>query len=131
MVILLQWESTMETSFLKSPFEFKSKRSRSTADLELSYEVLVKILEHLRRGESRLQKFAWEFDVTSTLVYENLEKHCSHYLMLDQRVATFPFIEQKRCPQKIIFAGSESVQEAQEKRLVPETLTVRFSHEES
>lgn len=38
----------------------------------------MKILEHLRRGKSRLQKFAWEFDVTSTLVYENLEKHCSH-----------------------------------------------------
>lgn len=51
--------------------------------------------------------------------------------MLDQRVATFPFIEHKRCPLKIIFDGSESVQEAQEKRLVPETLTVRFSHEES
>lgn len=36
MVILLQWESAIETFFLKSPFEFKFKGSWSTSDLELS-----------------------------------------------------------------------------------------------
>lgn len=70
----------------------------------------MKILEYLRRGKSRLQKLASEFEVTTMLVYEKLEKHSSHCLMLDHKVASCPLIEQTRCHHNIFHAGSESVQ---------------------